>query len=115
MNREVKISIGIFFISLFTFGIADVWFVYLISNRAVSDKHGNMLIPMREAVLYMLTLGFYGFVWAKKIGNRVDKLDGLDASSAQTKLGIIFALPFLRSFCVAYQYARLEGAITVEE
>lgn len=109
MNNEVKKAIGVFFISLFTLGLANIIYVYILSERALLDVDGKMIFPMREAVLYVITFGFYGFFWANKLGKRIDNLEGVSAPSSQTKLGIILALPFLRSFCVAYIYARLEG------
>lgn len=108
MNTEVKKAIGVFFISLFTLGLASIVFVYLISDRAKTDSNNKILYPMRECVLYTVTLGFYGFLWIYKLGRRIDVAEGESDISAQTKGSVLLMLPFLRSIGVAYTYYRLK-------
>ena len=110
MNNYLKKSLLIFFTGLLTFGIGNVVFIYLISEKLRFDKNGQALYPMKEAALDLITVGFYGFYWLYRVGRSIDKLDGSMECTHSTVACAVLALPFVRSACIAYTFYRLACA-----
>ncbi len=111
MNRELKKSIGIVFISFLTLGLANTVFIYIFSDMAVKDEHGKIIYPMRCAVLNVITLGIYGGIWIYKMGKKLDVSDKNPAPSRQTVAFCVLSFVFLRGISLANIYYRMKTRI----
>ena len=101
MGNNVKKAIGVFFLGIFTFGISNLIFIYLLSNKVSFFANGSVIYPVRELVLSIITLGIYTCFWGYKIST---KYNGKAATDA------VFCLPLLRSIGVARIYSRVNEA-----
>ena len=105
----LKKAIGVFFIDLLTFGIGNLVFTYIISDKTMLDSNDNVIIPMKELVLTIVTFGLYGAVWAYKMGKKADLELSRENVSASTIVCAILSATFLRSFGMAVTYYRLRS------
>jgi hypothetical protein len=76
MDRDIKKAIGVFFIGFFTFGIANLVFLYRFSDEMLTNADGKIINPMKETVLNIITFGLYGAFWSFKMGQKLDMLEG---------------------------------------
>lgn len=108
MSKDLKKSIGVFFISFFTLGIADLIYVYIFSDKICTDIDGKIFLPMKEAVLFLITFGIYGIFWSFKAGERLDKKEGREYISSKTVACAILSL-FIRSIAISILYYRIKS------
>ena len=108
MNTELKKAIGVFFIGLFTFGIGNLVFLYLFSDKLNTDYNGNIIIPMRELVLNILTFGIYGAAWTYKTGKKMDMLEDREVISASTVICSVLSVLLLRCISMSVIYYRMK-------
>ena len=108
MDKDIKKAIGVFFIGIFTFGIANLVYLYRFSDEMLTNADGKIINPMREIVLNIITFGLYGAFWSYKIGEKLDMLDGRDSISVKTILCAILSVLFLRSLTMSVIYYRMK-------
>ena len=108
MYRDLKKAIGVFFIGFFTFGIANLVFLYRFSDKMLTDASGKILNPMRESVLNIITFGLYGAYWSFKMGQKLDMLEGRESVSAITFICSLLSVLFLRSITMSVIYYRMQ-------
>ena len=109
MDNGLKKAIGVFFVGVFTFGIANLVFLYCFSDKILTDADEKIINPMRESVLNILTLGLYGAFWSYKIGQKLDMIEGCEKISAQTIICAILSVLFLRSITMSVIYYRMKN------
>lgn len=108
MNTELKKVIGVFFIGLFTFGIGNLVFLYLFSDKLTTDGSGNVINPMKELALNIITLGIYGAFWTYKVGKKMDILEDREVISTSTVVCSILSVVLLRCISMAVIYYRMK-------
>ena len=106
MNTELKKAIAVFFIGFFTFGIGNLIFLYIFSDKTNTFCDGKIIVPMREVVLNIITLGIYGAVWAYKMGKKADMLEDNENVTPSTIICAIIALFPIRCFSMSVIYYR---------
>ena len=109
MDKELKKAIGIFFIGIFTFGIANLVFLYRFSDKILTDADGKIIYPMRETVLNLLTFGIYGAFWSIKVGRKLDILEEYEKISMLTIICSALSILFLRSITMSVIYYRIKN------
>ncbi len=66
-NKEIN-PVIVFIFGFITFGLTNHMFLYIISKRAVKNASGELIYPMREVGLNIITLGIYGIIWTYRMG-----------------------------------------------
>jgi hypothetical protein len=108
MDRDIKKAIGVFFIGFFTFGIANLVFLYRFSDEILTNADGKIINPMKETVLNIITFGLYGAFWSFKMGQKLDMLEGRENVSISTLICIPLSVLFLRSITMSVIYYRMK-------
>lgn len=108
MNTELKKAIAVFFIGFITFGIGNLIFLYVFSDKTCTFCDGKIIIPMREVVLNIITLGIYGAVWTYKMGKKADMLEDCENVTPITMMCAVVSLFPIRCFSMAVIYYRLK-------
>ena len=108
MDKELKKAIGVFFIGFFTFGIANLVFLYRFSDEMLTNADGKIINPMRETVLNVITFGLYGAYWSYKMGQKLDMLEDRESISISTLLCALLSVVFLRSITMSVIYYRMK-------
>ena len=62
----------IFIIGLIVPFLGNTLNIYLISDYVSFNKDGDVLLPMREAMLNVITFGIYGIIWTYRINKTVN-------------------------------------------
>ncbi len=81
-----------FILGFLTLGLGNNVNIYVISDRIAFDKDGNVLYPMREAVLNFITFGLYGIFWTYKVSKAISGATDSDKGFAAL-VTVLSALP----------------------
>ena len=111
MNNELKRAIIVFLIGFFTLGIGNFVFIYLLSDKIVTDDTGKVIYPLRELILTVVTFGIYGIFWTYKLSKTLDSRENREEVSGVTFLSTALSAVFLKSISCAlicYRMALLE-------
>ena len=84
----------IFILGFLTLGLGNNASIYIISDRLITDGEGSPLYPMREAVLNIITFGFYGIYWTFKISKALCSVSESPSRSFTVLTTLLSALPF---------------------
>ncbi len=76
MKKKALNPVLVFILGLATFGISNHIFIYMISKHIGKDSNGELIFPMREAVLNIITLGIYGIIWTYRMTRLVNMEKG---------------------------------------
>ena len=108
-QRKLKPSI-VFILGFCTFGIADLIFVYVFSKMLRFDKDGNVIYPMKEFILNIITFGIYGIYWTYSVNRTLDSCEEQGrGNTTSVLLAIASAFP-IRFIAFAITYSRIEKA-----
>ena len=108
MNNELKRAIIFFLIGFFTLGIGSLVFIYLLSDKMVSDDTGKVIFPLKELVLTVITLGIYGIIWTYKMSKTLDIRENREEVSGITLLSTALSAVFLKCVSCALICYRME-------
>lgn len=98
----------VFIIGIVTLGMANFYFIYRFSVLIQKDAKGNLVYPMREAVINLMTLGIYGIYWTLKISFALDKREeNSDFSPISAVSCVLSAVPMVRTISMAIISNRL--------
>ena len=98
-SKRTLIPFLIFVAGFFTFGLSDLWFIYLLSDRIDRKR----FLPMKQLALTLITFGIYGIIWTFNI-TRVIKYPNNSITTNKSILYIILSILFLRSASTALIY-----------
>ena len=96
-------------LELCTLGIIDLIFIYHFSKMLRFDKDGNVIYPMKEFILNVITFGIYGIYWTYFVNSTLDAHENQNNSATTIILTIISALS-LRFIVSSVTYSRLMRA-----
>lgn len=99
MTKIIYNPVLVFIIGFITFGIGNLVFIFLYSEYTARE-YGISIIPVREAVLNLLTFGVYGAYWTYKTISIIEA-ENSTVSSAAIMCAVISAIPFLRCISMA--------------
>ncbi len=107
--KKTKLTAPIvFIIGIVTLGLANFYFLYRFSVLIGKDARGNLIYPMREAVINVMTLGIYGIYWTVKASLALDKREKNDGFSTITIVSaVLSAIPMVRTVSMAIICNRL--------
>lgn len=106
MDSNVKKAIGVFFLGIFTFGISNLVFIYIISNKVSFFDNGRVIYPVRELVLSIVTCGIYTCFWGYKMSCKINKTVG----DCKAMTNAVLCMPMLRSIGVSRIYSKANAA-----
>lgn len=97
--KKTKLSAPIvFIIGIVTLGIANFYFLYRFSALIGKNAKGNLIYPMREAVINVMTLGLYGIYWTVKASLWLDKREeNATFSPISIVSTVLSAVPMVRT------------------
>ena len=108
-QRKLK-PIIVFILGFCTMGIADLIFIYWFSKMMRFDKEGNVIYPMKEFILNIITFGIYGIYWTYYINRTLDSCEEQGRGKMMSViLSVASALP-IRCIALAITYSRIEKA-----
>ena len=98
----------VFIIGIITLGLANFYFIYRFSVLIGRDAKGNLIYPMREAVINVMTFGVYGIYWTVKTSFALDKREeNAKFSPISTVSAVLSAIPMVRIISMAIICNRL--------
>lgn len=98
----------VFIIGIVTLGIANFYFLYRFSVFIGKDAKGNLMYPMREAMINAMTFGVYGIYWTAKASFALDKREENAAFSPISAVScVLSAVPMVRTISMAIISNRL--------
>ena len=107
MNRESKKSVLIFILGLLTFGIANIVYIFIFSDKIIKDHNNRVFYPVREVILNIITLGIYGIIWTLRMSKTLDKREGFDKITSISIIStVVSALP-IRCVSMTVIYYRM--------
>ena len=89
-------------LGFFTFGISDLIWIYIISDK-FDYKH---FLPMKQVALTVITFGLYGISWVYRMSLELDKSAYIKGKS-MVWLCTVLSVVFLRHIGVSIIYRAL--------
>ena len=107
--KKTKLSSPIvFIIGIVTLGLANFYFLYRFSVLIGKDAKGNLIYPMREAMINVMTFGVYGIYWTVKASFALDKREeNAGFSPISIVSAVLSAIPMVRVISMAIICNRL--------
>ena len=99
------IPMWIVLFGFFTLGLADLIWIYVISDRFDCRK----LLPMKQLALTVITLGVYGIIWVYRVALDMYRAD-IIKGKGRVLLLTVLSVFFLRTISVLLLYNTLESS-----
>ena len=110
-----KKAIILAIIGFLTFGIANIVYIYILSDKLVFDFKRKLYYPVRETVLNICTLGIYGIYWTYRASRTLDKREGYDDLTVTSLASTIISVFPIRSISMAMIFFRLTSLTAASE
>ena len=107
--KKTKLSAPIvFIIGMVTLGLANFYFLYRFTEIIGKDAKGNLMYPMKEAMINVMTFGIYGIYWTVKTSFTLDKREeNASFSPVSIVSSVLSAVPMVRTVSMAIIANRL--------
>ena len=110
MNKSIRklIPILIILLGFFTFGLSDLIWIYIVSDRVDYQK----FLPMKQVSLTVITFGIYGIFWAYKLSSSMHKSNIIKDKKIPL-ICVILSIISLRNIALFIMYQALENSTEV--
>ena len=93
MNKKFFSTPIVFILGLLIPFIGNTANIYLITDYISFNKDGEVLLPMREIMLNVITFGIYGIIWTYRTAKTVAFALSDDKKSFTLAITVLSALP----------------------